>query len=119
MNPVELSQGGVINSQTVDPITFLFHALHPRFGPLTEETRLQTLVEMLNFRRQGSERIDELITRFEATNHRAENEANFRMSPETLSFMLIRSIGMTDTQPLEVFRPLEVNYLRPKHKCWQ
>ena len=60
MNPVDLNQGGMINGQLVDPVTLLFHALRLRFGPLTEETRLMSLVEMLNVNRQGHESIDEL-----------------------------------------------------------
>ena len=62
MSPVELVHGGTINGTAADPVTLLFHALHLRFGPLAEETRLQALTDMMHFRRRQGECIDDLLT---------------------------------------------------------
>ena len=110
MTPVEMMQGGMINGQAVDPVTLLFHALQQRFAPLQEETRLAALTAFMTFQRRPNERINELLTRFEAIQHRAESEAGFNMSYEGLSYTLLRIVGVNDTQLLQLLHPFNGNF---------
>ena len=109
MSPQELTQGGVVGGVVVDPVTLLFHALQTRFAPLGEETRLAALTSFMSFHRKPHGRINELLTRFEASQNRAINEAGFRMSYEGLSYMLLRAVGPTESQLLQILQPFNAN----------
>jgi hypothetical protein len=105
MTPEQLMNGGNINGQVVGPVTLLFNALQTRFAPLNDETRLAALTNMMGFARRPNERINELLTRFETTHIRATNEASFSMNFEGMSYMLLRAIGVTDQQLIQLLAP--------------
>ena len=46
-------QGGQINAVAVDPMTFLMHSLSERYSKLGEETRLEAITVIMNFRQEG------------------------------------------------------------------
>ena len=76
-------------------VTFV---LSQRFAPLPEETSLRAVDDILQFRRRNNENIDQLITRFLSTRDRAAAQANFRMSPAGVSWMLMSSLGASSTE---------------------
>ena len=67
ISPQEMIQGGLRDGVQLDPVTNLLAALQDRFAPLDEETRLQSMTEMLAFTRRPNERINEMISRHENT----------------------------------------------------
>ena len=106
MQPNEMMNGGQVNGVRVDPVTLLFNGLQERFAPLQEESRLAALTTFMTFTRRPNERINELLTRFETVQQRAENEAGFNMSYEGLSYTLLRIVGISDSQLLQLLAPL-------------
>ena len=74
--PQILIQGGLINGMQAPPMTFLMHSLSERYSQLGEETRLSAITDLMNFSRNGQERIDALITRFDIIRQRANQEGN-------------------------------------------
>jgi len=110
MTPAEMMNGGVVNGAPVDAITLLFHGLQQRFAPLQEETRLAALTSFMSFQRRPGERINELLTRFETTQTTAELEAGFTMSFEGLSYTILRIVGVSDTQLLQLLQPFNGNF---------
>jgi hypothetical protein len=60
----DMIQGGIVNGQQVDPVTFLLTHLATHFAPLGEETRLQAMTALMQFQRQPAEQTDSLISRF-------------------------------------------------------
>ena len=110
MTPAEMMNGGVVDGNPVDPVTLLFHGLQERFAPLTEETRLAALTSFMSFQRRPNERINELLTRFETVQATAEHEAGFNMSYEGLSYTILRIVGVSDTQLLQLLQPFNGNF---------
>ena len=110
MTPAEMMYGGMIDGNPVDPVTLLFHGMQERFAPLQDETRLAALTSFMTFSRRGSERINELLTRFETVQHRAESEANFHMSHEGLAYTLLRIVGVNDQQLIQLLQPYDGNF---------
>ena len=78
--PMTLIHGGAINGHHVDPLTYIMHALAERFADLGEELRLTSITDLFNFSRQGNERIDELITRFDLIRQRSFDLGQLTMS---------------------------------------
>ena len=76
-----------------------------RFAPLAEETRLSALTSFMSFRRHPNERINELLTRFETVSQTAYQEANFTMNFEGLSYILLKTVGVTEHQLLPLLQP--------------
>ena len=96
--PAEVYNGGVINDQQLDPVSFLLHGLSARFAPLDEENRLRAAQDLLSFTRKPNETVDALISRFDITRQRAQNEGGGMMSLETASLILLRSCGVSGEQ---------------------
>ena len=74
-----------------DPVTYLLGALQLRFANLEEETRLQSMTEMLAFARRQGEDINALLTRYEVVRQRAANEGRFVMSVERSALQILRA----------------------------
>ena len=69
-----------------DPVAYFLGALQLRFANLEEESRLQSMTEMLAFARRQGEDINALLTRYEVVRQRAANEGRFvRLSPSDLT----------------------------------
>lgn len=103
--PQTIIAGGIINGQQVDPMTFLMHALSERYARLGEETRLQAMTELVSFSRNGRERIDYLITRFDHIRETANQEGQLAMSIEGLAWLVLRACQVNDTQLMNILQP--------------
>ena len=64
LNYQEMVQGGQINGEQVDPVTYLLTNLATQFAPLGGESRLQATRELFEFSRRRSETTDALLSRF-------------------------------------------------------
>ena len=98
LTPVEIFQGGIIEGVQLDPVSYLLQGLQRRFAPLDEEGRLRASMDLLNFSRNPGETVDMLITRFDLTRTRAQNEGGGGMPVETAALMLLRACGVTPQQ---------------------
>ena len=74
LTPQEIFQGGIVNGQQLDPVSFLIHGLSVRFSPLDDEIRIRAAQDLLHFQRRGNEPVDVLVTRFETIRSRARAE---------------------------------------------
>ena len=98
LTPDEVYNGGVVNGQRLDPVSFLLHGLSARFAPLDEENRLRAAQDLLSFARRQGESIDSLISRFDITRSLARQEGGGALSIETASLILLRSCGVSSEQ---------------------
>ena len=103
--PQAIVQGGIINSTPVDPLTFLMHSLQERFGNLGEEVRIQAVTELMGFSRKGQESIDALLVRFDSVRARSAEQGGAIISIQGVSWLLLRSIGITDNQLIQLLAP--------------
>ena len=106
MTPDELVNGGDVNGVHLDPLAFLIRGLQVRFAPLGEETALRSITELMSFNRLASERIDELVSRFETLRHRALAQGGFTMSMPGYAMSLLRACGVNNEQLLQVLAPI-------------
>ena len=67
LTPAEVYNGGTINGQHLDPVSFLLRGLSARFAPLDEENRLRAAQDLLLLARRQGETVDALISRFDIT----------------------------------------------------
>ena len=74
LTPQEIFNGGMVNGQQLDPVSFLIHGLSERFSPLDDEIRIRAAQDLLHFGRKGNEPVDVLIARFETIRGRARAE---------------------------------------------
>ena len=105
LTPIEVYQGGIINGQQLDPVSFLLHGLQVRFAPLDEENRLRAAQDLLSFSRRSGESVDTLISRFEITRQRARDEGGGAISLETASLLLLRACGVSAEQFQSLTQP--------------
>ena len=56
--PAQLLQGGLLNGQQVDPVTYLLGQLRARYGALEEESRLAAMTEFPAFSRKPGENVN-------------------------------------------------------------
>ena len=106
----DMSQGGLINGEQVDPVTFLLTHLASQFAPLGEESRLQATRELFDFRRNRSETIDALLSRFMALRFRASTNGGAAMSWEGYSWLLLRACGVNSSQLMTILQPFNNRY---------
>ena len=106
MTPQEIFQGGVVNGQQLDPVSFLIHGLSTRFSPLDDEIRIRAAQDLLHFQRKGNESVDVLITRFETIRARARTEGGgANISTESAALILLRAIGVSAEQFQRLTQP--------------
>ena len=75
-----LIQGGNLNGQMVDPMTFLMGHLMQRFAPLTEELRTASMVDLLEFTRHRGESIDNMLVRYDGIVQLAQSNGQLAMT---------------------------------------
>ena len=63
ISPQEIVTGGWREGRLLDPVTYLLGALQLRFANLEEETRLQSMTEMLALARRTGENNNALLAR--------------------------------------------------------
>jgi hypothetical protein len=100
-------QGGVLNGNRVDGMTYIMNLLGERYGQLGEESRLRAIKDLMEFDRKPQERIDDLITRFEVTRQRAAEGGNMVMSVEGLTYKLLRACKVNDHQFMNLLLPTQ------------
>ena len=61
ITPQEVAQGGMRGGVQLDPVSYLLGALQLRFANLDEESRLQSMTELLAFTRFGGENINAVL----------------------------------------------------------
>ena len=106
LTPTEVYQGGIVNGQQLDPISYLLHGLSVRFGPLEDEVRLRAAQDLLNFTRRNGEGTDNLLSRFEIVHQRARAEGGgATVSTETASLLLLRAVGVNHGQFQQLTQP--------------
>ena len=98
ISPQEIVAGGWRDGQLLDPVTYLLGALQRRFANLEEETRLQSMTEMLAFARKPDENINTMLARYEVVRQRAANEGRFVMSIEGCALQVLRATGVQPHQ---------------------
>ena len=98
ISPQEIMTGGIRNGRLLDPVSYLLGALQLRFSNLEEETRLQSMTEMLAFTRKPGENINALLARYEVVRQRAANEGHFVMSIEGCALQILRAVGVHANQ---------------------
>ena len=86
-------------------MTFLMHSLSERYSRLGEETRLSSLTDLLTFSRQGQERIDDLISRFDTVRQAANNQGQLALSFQGLAWILLRACQVNDMQLMQLLQP--------------
>ena len=86
-------------------MTFLMHSLSERFAQLGEETRLAGITELMNFTRNGQERIDDLITRFDTIRTRADQQGQLAISIQGLAWIILRACQVNDMQLMTLLQP--------------
>ena len=99
--PAAITGGGIVNGVQVDSMTFLMHTLSERFSQLGEETRMQSMTDLMNFRREGREPIDALIRRFDILRQRANAQGQLTLSIQGLVWLLLRACEVDDTQLMQ------------------
>jgi len=103
--PQTLLLGGMVNGVATDPMTYIMHALSERYSRLGEETRLSAIAELFNFNRHGSERIDDLLTRFDVLRERAEADGQMQINIQGMVWLLLRACHVTDQQLMALLQP--------------
>ena len=106
--PAALINGGFVNGAQVDPLTFLLHALSERFAALGDEVRLGAITDLLCFGRRSSyETVDDLLARFDILRQRAFDQGQLTMSITGLVWLLLRAVGVDDTQLIQLLQPFQ------------
>ena len=101
----EIMHGGVVNGIQLDPVAWILHGLHTRFAPLADETRLQSMNKLINFRRRNRESVTELITRYETIRYTAHVEGNYVQSVEVCALTLIQLAGIGTNTFMQLVAP--------------
>ena len=81
------------------------HTLSERFSQLGEETRMQSMTDLMNFRREGREPIDALISRFDILRQRANAQGQLTLSIQGLVWLLLRACEVDDIQLMQLLAP--------------
>ena len=102
--PAVLINGGMINGNAADPLTFIMHSLAERFSLLGEEVRMSSLTDLFHFRRNfaANEKVDELIARFELVRQRAHDQGQLTISIPGLCWLLLKALEVTDNQLMQL-----------------
>ena len=112
LTPLEIAQGGIINGQALDPVSYILYGLHARFAQLGEETRLAAMTDMMSFQRRPGEHINAVLTRYEIVRQRARNEGQFVMSTEGCALQILRACGVSTNQMMTLLQPFGTNLPR-------
>lgn len=66
---------------------------------------MTAMTDLMNFRREGSEHIDDLITRFDILRQRANAQGQLVVSIQGLVWIPLRACEVNDTQLMQVLAP--------------
>ena len=96
-NAQQITQGGVINGQVLDPVSYLIMRLYQRFAQFQVETELIAAADFEQFHRRNGESIDEMLSRYEITRERATNEGGIQTDPRQCAVQLMRVLHIQPT----------------------
>ena len=65
LTPQELTNGGVMYGQQLEPVTYIVAGLQARFAQLGDEGRLAAMTQLLAFQRLHGESINAVLTRYD------------------------------------------------------
>ena len=101
----EMDQNG--NRNQITGIALLLRNLLQRFGELDQEQSARILSQLLEFKRNPSEGIDAVMSRFDITVFRATNGLpNFTMGPQGIAWILLRALRVPPTMWSTLLQPL-------------
>ena len=102
-DPVALSDGTAVQDPATGNIIrrtgleCLVSALERRFAPLEQELEIFSISEFLQFHKLGGEGIDESISRYEQLKYRAEQGAQFQMTPPGQAWLLLNGLKISNS----------------------
>ena len=105
LSPQEIFNGGVVNGQHLDPVSFLIHGLSERFSPLDDEIRVRAAQDLLQFGRRGNESVDVLVSRLETIRCRARAEGGGANISTESALILLRAVGVSSEQFQRLTQP--------------
>ena len=98
---------------TTTGVDVILEGLNRRFGQLDVESSITTIIELLTFRRNHWESIDEALTRFELLRSRTDaNAAGFQMPEAVLAWQLLVALNIPRTVWPLLFHFLAADYQR-------
>ena len=104
----DISTGGQVAGQQVDPVTFLLSQLAQHFAQLGEEQRLNAMGELMSFHRKPNEGIDALISRYMTLRFRAtQGQVGITMNWEAYSWLLLKAVGPNHGQLMMLLHPYQ------------
>ena len=117
MDHNNLTQGGMVGGQPVDSVTFLLFHLAALFAPFGEESRLQSLTELMQFQRNQGESIDAMLSRFLTLRHRAATGGTgMAMNWEGYSWLLLKACRVNHHQLLRLLQPFQGRFPNNEHE---
>jgi len=75
-------------------VSILMHQLALQFAPLEVETMVQTIADLLSFRRNSGETVDSALSRFGLLRSRAAHLGGFVFGPTGASWYLLHALGI-------------------------
>ena len=101
----ELMNGGEVNGQWVDPVSYVVLALHNQFAQLETENQIIATNEYMAFHRRSNESINEVLARYEVVRHRAAEEGNFTMDITGCCMQIFRALHIDTARIVQLLRP--------------
>ena len=105
LTPNEVLNGGVINGQPMDPVSYILYGLEVRFAQLADEARLAAMNELTAFQRRPHESINAVLARYQLVRQRANTDGGFVMSVEICALKLVRALHVISNQLLHFLEP--------------
>jgi len=105
LDPDEMFNGGIINGVHYDPVTYIVTGLNQHYAPLEEEVRMGAMTEFLAFSRRQGESMNSALARYDMVRNRARVEGNFNMNVEVCALQLMKALGTSTHEMVELCRP--------------
>ena len=83
------------------------HERAARYARLNEEVRIISLSELFDFRAEAGEKIDMWADRLDTVRARAAEQGRLMVSWEGLSWMLVKAVGISDNQLVQILQPYQ------------
>jgi len=105
LSPNELTNGGVIAGQRLDPVSYIVAGLHMHYAAYDEELRISAMTDMLNFNRRPNESIVSMFARYDLVRNRAAQEGGFGMTIEGCALQIFKVTNTSTEHMVEYLRP--------------
>ena len=98
MNPADIQNGALVDWEDgngpilTSGLYILIYTLSKRFADLAVESSISAIQNLWNFSRRGGEAIDQILSRFEVTKKRANDQGNFQMGLSGEAWILLRAL---------------------------